>query len=99
MNRTGIPENFSAFNLHIEMERGRVFQKRMFTFQDVCPLLHHRHTTHTLETLEPPIAQVVSRCGLSAGSMVNLVVHLDRDVLGIFEHVGHCTAVLLLVQQ
>jgi len=29
----------------------------------------------------------------------HLVVHLDGDVLGIFEHVGHCTAVLLLVQQ
>ena len=70
MNRTGIPENFSAFNLehHIEKERSRFFQKRMFTFQGVCPLLLHRRTTHTLETLEPPIAKVVSRCGLSASS-------------------------------
>ena len=101
MNRTGIPENFSAFNLehHIEKERGRVFQERMFTFQGVYPLLLHRRTIHTLGMFEPPIAQVVSRCDLSAWSMVNLVVHLDRDVLGILEHVGHCTAVLLLVQQ
>ena len=72
MNRTGIPENFSAFNLeqHIEKERGRVLQEiclpfKVFTLSfsiGVQPILWKR-SSHLLDKWSIDVAYLLRQPG------------------------------------
>ena len=68
------------------------------TFPSVFLLLLHRHTTHTLETVEPPKNTCQGTLKIRECHYY-LFFHLDWNILGIFIHVGHGATILLLVQQ
>ena len=54
MKRTGIPENFSDFNLGRQIQIWVTYDALSTTFPGVSLLLLHKHTTHTLEIVESP---------------------------------------------
>ena len=54
MKRTGIPENFSDFNLGRRIQIWVTYDALSTTFPGVSLLLLHKHTTHTLEIVESP---------------------------------------------
>ena len=68
------------------------------TFPSVSLLLLHKHTTHTLETVEPPKNTCQGTLKIRECHYY-LFFHLDWNILGIFIHVGHGATILLLVQQ
>ena len=114
MKRTGIPENFSAFNLMrvavnvitqiVPDLLNMIFRTICKTF-DVFLLQPFQMFPFSFSIrIQPILGKLLSHLRLHVKRLYidfhyYLVFHLDWNILWIFIHVGHGATILLLVQQ